>query len=463
MGSAPILILRGSRPAARATRIPLPPPVRADVATHEQLLAGRLAARIPRLDAVVIDAPTYREHDAAADVAVDVRTVRAADATCPVIVVVGDEAATVAVAAAGAGATDVLYASEVSADLAPHCLQALRMRRLRRQGGEFAATPAGRAPVSGRDGPLEMVGSSHAIGEVFQRIRRAAPFEVPVLLSGEPGTGKRLAALAIHDRSPRGEGPFVAVACGALSEALLDLQLFGRARATRGEPAPPSRLEAAAGGTIYLAEIGELPLLLQARLLRLLRERVLERTGGGRERVALDVRVLAGSSQDLAEAVRRGDLREDLLERLRPLAIELPPLRARDDDALLIARYFLARFTAGRNLPVRGFTRDADDAMLGYDWPGNVREVIARVRRAVLVSSRARATAEDLELAQAGGPGAMQTLREARREAEARSVRTALRRARGDLGAAARLLGIRRGELERLMGRLPPGAPQPRL
>lgn len=463
MSGAPILILRGSQPAARASRLPLPAPAHADVATHEQLLGGRLAARIPRLEVVVIDAPTYRERDAAADVAVDVGAVLAADAACPVLVLVDEAAAAVAAAAAGAGATDVLYTSELASDFAPRCLQAMRMRRLRREGGEFAAATAARIPPSGRDGPLEMVGSSRAIGEVFHRIRRAAPFDVPVLLTGEPGTGRRLAALAVHDRSPRAEGPFVAVACGALPEALLDVQLFGRARTARGETAPLSRLEAAAGGTIYLDEIGELPPLLQARLLRLLREHVLERAGGGRERVPLDVRVMAASSRDLAEAVRRGNLREDLFDLLRALPIELPPLRARDDDVLLIARYFLARCTADRRVPIRGFARAADDAMRAHDWPGNVREVIGRVRRAVLVSSRARITAEDLELAHVPAAGAMQTLREARREAETRSIQAALRRAHGDVGEAARLLGIRRSELTRLIGRRAAGAPQPRL
>ncbi len=457
MSRAKILILRYSHPPERASPLPLPPDVEADVATHEQLLAGRLGRRVSDVDALLLDARTYPERDAAALVASDIGAIRATDASRPVLVIADDEAAPAA-AAAAAGAIDVLYSLELAEELARRCLQALRLGRLRRTAGADAAAAGLRQP---EESPLQMVGSSHGIRDVFSQIRRSAPFGVPVLLIGEPGTGKHLTGLAIHDRSPRAEGPFVTSDCGALPPTLLDAQLFGSAPPCRcGGGAAAGQIEAAAEGTLYLDEIEELPVPLQQKLVAVLTEGMSERAGG-RERVPADVRILAATPRDLAPAVRQGRFREDLFELLRVLTIRLPALRERGDDVLLIARYFLTRYAAIRPTPLRGFTKTADEAMLAHDWPGNVRELEHRVRNAALVSDRARIRAEDLELVPSGPTGRVQTLYAARRQAEARCVRAALQQARGDLAEAARLLGISRRELARLRGRdpLPPQRP----
>jgi len=301
--------------------------------------------------------------------------------------------------------------------------------------------------------PVQMVGTSPEIRRVFSMIRRVAPSDAPVLITGESGTGKELTALAIHERSPRAEGPFVPINCAAIPETLLEAELFGHERGafTGANETRPGRLEAAHGGTLFLDEVGDVAPLLQVKLLRFLQDHIIERVGG-REPIALDVRILAATNRDLHARVADGRFREDLYYRLAVVPIHMPPLRERGDDVLLIARHCLERYARESHKDLRRFSRDALDAMLEAEWPGNLRELINRVRRAVVVAEGPEVRAEDLGL-EAPDAGSFPTLREARREAEALCIRAALERRAGNKAEAARTLGISRTQLYELMHR----------
>jgi DNA-binding NtrC family response regulator len=299
-----------------------------------------------------------------------------------------------------------------------------------------------------------MVGTSDPIRRIFALIRQVAPSDVPVLLTGESGTGKELAALAIHERSPRARSPFVAINCAAIPEALLESELFGYERGafTGATQARRGRFEAAQGGTIFLDEVGDLAPSLQVKLLRFLQDHVVERVGA-RSGLPLDVRVIAATNRDISAMVQQGQFREDLYFRLAVFTVDIPPLRERGEDVVLMARYFLQRYAKDSVRPIRGFTPEAVDAMLDHPWPGNVRELINRVRRAVVVAEGSLICPTDLGLKAISGDPALVTLREARREAEERCVRSALRRANWNKVEAARALGISRTQLYELMAR----------
>jgi DNA-binding NtrC family response regulator len=374
--------------------------------------------------------------------------------------VIDDAAAGLGPAAIGAGAWDVLLASEIADQLADRLRAASRVSRLRRDASRASASDPGApasdpgSPVTHEEVPLEMVGTSDAIRAVFGLIRRVAPFDVPVLLTGESGTGKELAALAIHERSPRAERPFVPINCGAIPEALLESELFGHEKGafTGATHARKGRFEAAEGGTIFLDEIGELVPPLQVKVLRFLQDHVVERVGG-RTGVPLDVRVLAATNREIQAMVERGHFREDLYFRLAVLTIDMPPLRERGDDVMLMARYFLQRYAQEAKQPLRGYAREAVAALRQHAWPGNVRELFNRVRRAVVVAEGALIQPDDLGLELPGNMRALPSLREARRQAERQCLRGALERANGNKVEAARLLGISRTQLYDLMGR----------
>jgi len=300
----------------------------------------------------------------------------------------------------------------------------------------------------------EMVGASPQMLDLFKNIRKVAGVDAPVLITGESGTGKELAALALHERSSRSKKPFVAVNCGALPGGLIQSELFGHEKGafTGASQRKIGRIEAAAGGTIFLDEIGDLPLELQVNLLRFLQEKTIERVGGT-EKIHVDVRVLAATHVDLETAVKEGRFREDLYYRLNVLKIKTPALRDRQGDIEVLAKYFFDKFSDEKRRNVKGFSPSALQLMNRYPWPGNVRELISRVRRAMVMCERRLIAPEDLDLDRRQGKRLITTLtlEAARSTAEMEVIRNALQKNKGNLTLASRELGVSRITLYRLM------------
>lgn len=298
---------------------------------------------------------------------------------------------------------------------------------------------------------LGMVGHGAAITHLRQQIRKVAVTAAPVLIGGESGSGKELAAQAVHRCSRRSAGPFVAVNCGAISPSLIHSELFGHERgAFTGASAQHSGLiEAADGGTIFLDEIGDLPLELQTNLLRFLQEKTINRVGAVHS-LAVDARVVAASHIDLGEAVAKGRFREDLYYRLNVLPIEVPPLRRRIEDVPVLAEHFLRCCMGEGHTRVDGFRRQATAAMQSHHWPGNVRELHNRVRRAVVMADQRLIGPADLGLT---APEKTESMRldTARTVAERHAISLTLARVGSNVTQAARELGISRMTLYRLM------------
>lgn len=290
---------------------------------------------------------------------------------------------------------------------------------------------------------------------VCELVERVAPANATVLLIGESGTGKELFARAMHDLSPFATGRFVAINCAAIPEQLLESELFGHEKGafTGAIKRTPGKIELAHEGTLFLDEIGDLPAALQAKLLRFLQERVIERVGG-RQEIPVETRVLCATHRDLKEMIAEGEFREDLYYRLSEVSIPIPPLRERQGDVVMLARNFLAQHAADMHRSLAGFTAEALRAMEGYAWPGNVRELDNRVKRAVIMTQGPDITPEDLELRAASAAQESMDLRSVRQAAEERALRKALDYSQGNISRAAELLGVTRPTLYELMRRL---------
>jgi DNA-binding NtrC family response regulator len=299
---------------------------------------------------------------------------------------------------------------------------------------------------------FQMVGASSRMQSVFGAIRRIGSVDAPVLVTGESGTGKELATLAIHERSHRAHAPFVAVNCSALPHDLIHSELFGHEKGafTGAHARRMGRIEVAAGGTVFLDEIGDLPLGLQVHLLRFLQEHTIERLGNARP-ITVDVRVIAATHLDLEEAVRAGRFREDLYYRLNVLRLDMPPLREREGDVEILARFFFDKFARTERTTARGFSRQALDAMKGHSWPGNVRELINRVRRAIVMSEHRLISPTDLGLERRQSMRSMLTLETVRALGEKEAISQALWRTTHNVARAARELGVSRMTLYRLI------------
>jgi DNA-binding NtrC family response regulator len=308
------------------------------------------------------------------------------------------------------------------------------------------------APPPTPGGDDEMVGTCEAMQQLFRTIRKVANTDASVFISGESGTGKELTALAIHERSPRRKAPFVAINCGAIPHHLLQSELFGYERGafTGANQRKIGRVEAADGGTLLLDEIGDLPLESQASLLRFLQEGKIERLGG-RESIPVDVRIISATHVDLETAMRDGRFRADLFHRLCVLRVDEPPLRARGKDIEILAHHIMHKFKTDSARKIRGFAPSAIEAMYNYNWPGNVREMINRVRRAIVMAENKLISADDLDLAHFTAQQTM-SLSQARETAEKRVIEAALLRHRHRLNEAAADLGVSRVTLYRLMG-----------
>ncbi|MEO5373138.1 MAG: PEP-CTERM-box response regulator transcription factor [Alphaproteobacteria bacterium] len=271
---------------------------------------------------------------------------------------------------------------------------------------------------------------------------------VGVLITGESGTGKELLARAVHDLSPRAAAPFVAINCAAIPETLLESELFGHEKGsfTGAVRQTIGRIEQAEGGTLFLDEVGDMALPLQAKLLRFLQGRTIERVGGRRS-IEVDVRVVSATNRDLTAMMRGGSFREDLYYRLNEVGVHIPPLRERPGDAVLIANHLLNKVRNGADGSLKGFTSDALAAIAAHPWPGNVRELENRVKRAAVLAEAKLITAADLDLASPPGSAPLPTLRQAREQAELDVITRALAMAGNNISEAARLLGVSRPTL----------------
>jgi len=285
----------------------------------------------------------------------------------------------------------------------------------------------------------EIVTSDPAMRELLELVDRVAPRDIAVLVTGESGAGKELVARRLHARSPRVKGPFVALNAAALPETLAESELFGAEKGafTGAEQARAGRFEEASGGTLFLDEVGELPAALQAKLLRVLEERVVRRLGGSRE-LPVDVRLVAATNRDLSRESESGSFRQDLFFRLAVVVVHVPPLRDRPGDVPLLARHFAVRLAARHGVKTPELADDALAALAGHDWPGNVRELKNVLERAVVVRGGEPIRAADLGLV--ASSSAASPLDRAHREREA--LLAALRRTGGRREEAARLLGI---------------------
>jgi transcriptional regulator with GAF, ATPase, and Fis domain len=306
----------------------------------------------------------------------------------------------------------------------------------------------------------DLVGTNPSLVEVFRKVEKVAGVDISVLITGETGTGKELIAREIHRRSHRANGPFVVVNCGAIPENLMESELFGHVRGafTGAVATRQGKFQAAVGGTLFLDEIGEMPMALQVKLLRALQEKVVVKVGDTKpERV--DIRVLAATHRNLEEEIRKGNFREDLYYRLNVVNLHLPPLRERGDDVLLLAKFFLQKYAPELNPKVKGFTPNALVAMRKYDWPGNVRQLENRIKKAIVLCEKTLLGPEDLDLY----PEALQpimTLAQAREEFQRRYILEVLERNNGNRTKTARDLGVDPRTIFRYLEGMP-DAPEP--
>ncbi|MGN6155598.1 MAG: PEP-CTERM-box response regulator transcription factor [Sphingomicrobium sp.] len=290
--------------------------------------------------------------------------------------------------------------------------------------------------------------------KVARTIERVASTNVSVMLLGASGTGKELLARAVHTRSDRSSGPFVAINCAAIPENLLEAELFGYERGafTGAVKSNVGKIELAQGGTLFLDEVGDIPLPLQVKLLRFLQERVIERIGG-RQAIDVDTRIVCATHQNLDAMIGEGRFREDLYYRLAEVVVKIPALSERAGDSALLARHFANLFAREMNPKVQGLSPDALAAIDSYAWPGNVRELENRMKRAVIMADGRLVTAADLDLPGIPGAGGDLpiNLRAAREVADRKVIRQALSRTDNNISGAAKLLGISRPTLYDLL------------
>lgn len=303
--------------------------------------------------------------------------------------------------------------------------------------------------------PLQgIIAASPEMHEVCRMVERLAPTDMSTLLLGESGTGKEVLARALHTLSPRAKKPFIAVNCAAIPENLLESELFGHEKGafTGANQQVKGKFELADGGTFFLDEIGDIPLLLQPKLLRVLQERVIERVGG-RQPINVDVRVVCATHQDISAMLETGEFREDLYYRINEMIIQIPPIRERSGDVPILARAFLRKYTKQLKSKTAGFSDAAMDAMAAYDWPGNVRELESRIKRAVVLSNASLIDVDDLQLSPGDIAIRVNTLRETRDAAERHAVCQAISEAAGNVSKAAELLDVTRPTLYTLLNK----------
>lgn len=306
------------------------------------------------------------------------------------------------------------------------------------------------------ESPLDgIVAASEGMLSVCRMIEKVAPTDVTTLLLGESGTGKELLARSLHRLSPRADNGFVAINCAAIPENLLESELFGfeKGAFTGAVKQTPGKIELADGGTLFLDEIGDMPLALQAKMLRFLQERVIERVGG-REEIAVDVRVVCATNQNPTDLIKQDLFREDLYYRVSEITIDIPPFREREEGRLILARHLLARYAKQQGRSLVGFDDDANDAIEAYSWPGNVRELENKIKGAVIMADGKQVTAADMGIESVEEHEANSlNLREVRQQAESKAIRVALMKNFGNISRAAEQLGVTRPTLYDLLNK----------
>ena len=305
------------------------------------------------------------------------------------------------------------------------------------------------------ESPLDgIVAASEGMLAVCRMIEKVAPTDVTTLLLGESGTGKELLSRALHRLSPRADKNFVAINCAAIPENLLESELFGHEKGsfTGAHKQSIGKVELANGGTLFLDEIGDMPIALQAKMLRFLQERVIERVGG-RQEIPVDVRVVCATNQNLEALIKEGLFREDLYYRVSEITINIPPFRDREEGRLILARTLLQKYSKQQKRAINGFADDAITAIESYAWPGNVRELENKIKGAVIMADGKMVTAADLGISGVEGEGESLNLREVRQSAESKAIRVALTKSFGNISKAAELLGITRPTLYDLLNK----------
>lgn len=364
-----------------------------------------------------------------------------------VIVVTGNADTDNAVRAVANGAYD-FYQKPLDTDVLQLIVQrAFNMYDLEEQNRQLLNRVA--------ESPLEgFIASSDKMLRVCRLIEKVAPTTATTLLLGESGTGKELLARALHRLSPRAKESFVAINCAAIPENLLESELFGYEKGafTGATKTTPGKIEYANNGTLFLDEIGDMPLPLQAKLLRFLQERTVERVGGRKE-IPVDVRVVCATNQDLQIAIKENRFREDLYYRVAEVTASIPPLRDRPGDAIVLARAFLQEYATQQGKVIRNYAQDALQAIETYAWPGNVRELENKVKSAVIMAEGKSVSAADMGLEEIATGAYPINLKAVRLDAERRALKQVLSITEGNISKAAELLGVSRPTLYDLIER----------
>ena len=366
------------------------------------------------------------------------------DSRIKVIVVTGNDERSHALRAVALGAYDYYQKPIEPEELALIVKRAFHLSELEEENRTLAERQRGTV-IDG------LIAGSEAMIKVCETVRKVAPTDATILLQGESGTGKELLARGLHELSPRNGRRFVAINCAAIPDQLLESELFGYEKGafTGASKQTIGKLEYADGGTLFLDEVGDLPLPLQAKMLRFLQERVVERVGG-REEIPVDVRVVCATHKDLKALVQQGTFREDLYYRVNAITIAIPSLRERSGDAVLIARAKLRSFGAEGKGPEKDFSENALLALETYPWPGNVRELENKVRRAFIMANGRLIEPPDLEL-ELNAEAVPLTLREIRENAEAAAVSRAMRLYEGKIAKVAEVLDVSRPTIYHFM------------
>jgi len=398
-------------------------------------------------DVVLFDLGNAREPAVAAQSLELLRQILNISPDTKIIAMTAHDARELAVSAVGLGAADFYHKPLDAGVLSIVVRRALRMRELEEENWRLRER-TGAMALEG------IIGVSDAMRSLCRAVEKVAPTNATVLLLGDSGTGKELLARALHRLSGRSHKPFVAINCAAIPDTLLESELFGYEKGafTGANKRTAGKLESADGGTVFLDEIGEMPASLQAKLLRVVQERTVERVGG-RVPLVLDLRIVCATNKKLDTLIGSGGFRDDLFYRISEVTIRIPPLKDRQGDSLLLAQFLLQQISERFGKPTRGLAPDAIRAIQAYRWPGNVRELENRIKGAVIMAEGVVVTAADLGLEDPGDDPEYLNLRVARQRAEAQAVRQSLAVARGNLSRAAELLGVTRPTLYDLLGK----------
>jgi two-component system NtrC family response regulator len=414
------------------------------VLAHDQKSAMEvLAAETPPV--VILDLGLPPDPDGPTAGLATLESILAAAPTTKVVMMTGQSERAHAVKAIASGAYD-FYQKPVEIEaldlIIKRAFQLYELEEEHRRGTQTSADRLVRGLIT----------TNEAMRQVLDKIRMFARSDGSTLILGESGTGKELIARGMHELSDRSEEPFVAINCASIPENLLESELFGHEKGafTGAVKTTAGKVELANRGTLFLDEIGDLGMALQAKLLRFLQERTIERIGG-RKQIAVDVRVVSATNKDLEQLIASGEFREDLYYRLSEFQIQVPSLRERPEDTIVIANHYLQEFSEAERVAARSFSTDALAAMAGHSWPGNVRELQNRLREAVITATGSRVTSQDLGLSIPEPEGPVETLREARDRAERNAILAALRANDGNITKAAKGLGVSRPTLYDLL------------